>query len=155
PCATLAAMSVEKRRRPAASFRCTTDSRPGSKIGILPWFRSPILLSSTSRQNTELPTSARQAPVTRPTYPVPTTVTFMRSRSWSEIELFGAPRRVSLPAAAGGAAPVELARLEAAGFATIARKAPGMAVHEVAHEIQIPALVGRGGGDDLRLEQAV
>src|SRR3954466_1310091 len=154
PCATLAATSVEKRSRPACSFLCTMASRPGSKIGILPCFSRPILRSSRSRQNTELPASARQAPVTSPTYPVPTTVTFMRP-SRGQFELLGAPRRIRLPAAARRAAPVELARLEAAGLAPIARQAPRMPVHEAAHELQISPLVGRAGGDDLRLEQAV
>src|SRR4029077_11928562 len=154
PCATLAGTSVEKVSRPACSFLCTIASRPGSKIGMLPCFSRPILRSSRSRQNTELPASARQALVTRPTYPVPTTVTFMRP-SRGQFELFGAPRRIGLPAAAGGAAPVELARLEAAGLAAIARQAPGMPVHQAAHQLEIPALVGRARGDDLRLEQAV
>src|SRR5262245_32635883 len=154
PCATLAGTSVEKLSRPACSFLCTIASRPGSKIGILPCFSRPILRSSRSRQNTELPASARQAPVTRPTYPVPTIVTFTRI-SGGEVEFFGAPRRVGLPAAAGGAAPMELARLEAAGFAAIAGQAPRMAVHEAAHQLQVSALVGRARGDDLRLEQAV
>src|SRR3954466_5309308 len=154
PCATLAATSVEKRSRPACSFLCTMASRPGSKIGILPCFSRPILRSSRSRQNTELPASARQAPVTSPTYPVPTTVTFM-GPSRGEFELFGAARRIGLPAAAGGAAPVELARLEAAGLAAIARQAPGVPMHEAAHQLEIPALVRRARADDLRLEQAV
>jgi hypothetical protein len=67
PCATLAAMSVEKRRRPAASLRFTIGSRPGSKIGISPRFSRSIFFASRSRQKTLLPASARQAPVTRPT----------------------------------------------------------------------------------------
>src|SRR6185369_1995427 len=53
------------------------------------------------------------------------------------------------------AAPVELARLEAAGLAAIARQAPGMPVHQAAHQLEVPALVGRARGDDLRLEQAI
>src|SRR4029077_297956 len=69
--------------------------------------------------------------------------------------LFGAPRRIGLPAAAGRAAPVELARLEAAGLATIARQAAGMPMHEAAHQLESPALAGRARADDLRLEQAV
>src|SRR5207237_4977720 len=83
------------------------------------------------------------------------TVTFMRVYSWGEIEFLGSARRISLPAAAGGTAPVELARLEAASFAAIARKAPGMAVHEVAHELEIAPALGRAGGDDLRFEEAI
>src|SRR5262249_1044901 len=38
-----------------------------------------ILPASTSAQTTSLPVSARHAPTTRPTYPVPTTPTFTRS----------------------------------------------------------------------------
>src|SRR4051812_28194552 len=79
----------------------------------------------------------------------------MRSHSWGEIEFFGAARRIGLPATAGWAAPVELARLEAAGFAAVTRKAPGMPVHQVAHQLEVPALVGRACSDDLRLEPAV
>src|SRR5438034_8723047 len=83
------------------------------------------------------------------------TVTFMRIYSWGEFEFLRAPRRVGLPAAAGGTAPVELAGLEAAGLAAVAREAAGVAVHEIAHELQIPALVRGARGDDLRLEQAI
>src|SRR6266850_8222996 len=83
------------------------------------------------------------------------TVTFMRIYSWSQLEFLRAARRVSLPAATARAAPVELARLEAAGFTTVAREAPGVPVHEAAHELEIAPLVGRAGGDDLRLEQPV
>src|SRR5688500_20277161 len=83
------------------------------------------------------------------------TLTFIRSCSWREVELLGAPRRIGFPAAAGGAVPVELARLEAAAFAAIARQAPRVAVHEVAHQLEVAAPVGRACDDDLRLEQAV
>src|SRR5581483_3662494 len=75
--------------------------------------------------------------------------------SWGEIELFGAPRRIGFPAAAGRAMPVELARLEAAGLAAVAREAARVAVDEVAHQLQVAAPVRVLGGDDLRLEQAV
>src|SRR5438105_569485 len=83
------------------------------------------------------------------------TVTFMRIYSWGEFEFLRAPRRVGLPAAAGGTAPVELARLEAAGLAAVAREAAGMAVHQIAHQLQIPALVRGAGGDDLRFQQPI
>src|SRR5882672_6306208 len=79
----------------------------------------------------------------------------MRVYSWGELEFLGSSRRVGLPAAAAGTAPVELARLEAAGFAAVARKAPRMPVHQAPHQLEIAALVGRAGGDDLRLEQAI
>src|SRR5690606_31856950 len=39
--------------------------------------RRSILTSSASMHSTSWPLSARQAPVTRPTYPVPTTLTFI------------------------------------------------------------------------------
>src|SRR5688572_30094750 len=51
--------------------------------------------------------------------------------------------------------PVELARLEAAALAAVARQAPRVAVHQVAHQLEVATLVGRAGGDDLRLEQAI
>src|SRR4051812_10804597 len=86
------------------------------------------------------------------------TVTFMPSapcESWRELEFLSTARRIGFPAAAPGAAPVELARLEAAGFAAIAREAPNMAVHEIAHELQVSALVRGARRDHLRLEPAV
>jgi hypothetical protein len=67
PCATLAAGSVVKRSRPAAAFRSTSSGSPGSWIGISPAFSAAILRGSTSKQRTSLPTSAKQAPDTRPT----------------------------------------------------------------------------------------
>jgi len=48
PCATLAAASVVKRRRPAARLRATISASPGSWIGMPPSFRTPILRASTS-----------------------------------------------------------------------------------------------------------
>src|SRR6185503_8586992 len=158
PCATLAATSVENMRRPACSLRLTIGSSPGSKIGISPALRRAIFFSSRSRQNTVLPASARQAPVTRPTYPVPMTVTFMPStlcESWCQLELLGSPRRIGFPPAAGGTAPVELPCLEAAGLAAVAREAPRVAVHQAAHQLEVAPLARRAGADDLRLEQAV
>src|SRR3954462_7406161 len=86
------------------------------------------------------------------------TVTFMPSapcESWRELEFLSTARRIGFPAAAPGAAPVELARLEAAGFAAIAREAPNVAVHEIAHQLQVSALVRRARRDHLRLEPAV
>ena len=46
-------------------------------VGTPPAFRMSILRLSTSRQRTSLPTSAKQVPVTSPTYPVPIIVIFM------------------------------------------------------------------------------
>src|SRR5581483_595978 len=86
------------------------------------------------------------------------TVMFMPSapcESWCQLEFLSTPRRIGLPAAASRAAPVELARLEAAGFAAIARQAPDVPVHQIAHQLQVASLVGRAGGDHLRLEPAV
>src|SRR3990172_9166456 len=83
------------------------------------------------------------------------TVTFMRFASRRQVELLGAPRRVGLPAAAGRAAPVELARLEAAALAAVAGEAPRVAVHEIAHQLQVAPALGRCRPDDLRLEQPV
>ena len=51
--------------------------------------------------------------------------------------------------------PVELARLEAAVLAAVAREAAGVAVDQVAHQLQVAPPLGRAGGDDLRLEQPV
>ncbi len=67
PCRVVSAASVEKCSRPVSALRCTSPSRPGSKIGISPRFRASTLSWSMSMQTTSLPTSARQAPVTRPT----------------------------------------------------------------------------------------
>src|SRR5438445_818327 len=51
--------------------------------------------------------------------------------------------------------PVELARLEAAVLAAVAREAAGVPVDQVAHQLQVAPPLGRAGGDDLRLEQPV
>src|SRR5438876_7129415 len=123
-------------------------------MGIFPSFNALTLASSRSRQKTSLPMSARQAPVTRPTYPVPTTVTFMSS-SRCEVELFAAPRRVGLPAAARRAQPVELARLETAVLAAIAGEPARVTVHEISYQLEVVAPLGAGRADDLRLQQPV
>ena len=69
--ATAPAVSVVKLSRPAAALRATSASRPGSKIGISPARRRSILAASLSMQVTKWPKSAKQAPDTSPTYPVP------------------------------------------------------------------------------------
>src|SRR5947209_91022 len=46
-------------------------------MGTSPSWRRRILSASMSIQTTSLPRSAKQAPVTRPTYPVPMTAIFM------------------------------------------------------------------------------
>src|SRR4051812_21325512 len=50
-------------------------------MGMRPASRSAILAASLSTQTTSLPRSAKTAPVTRPTYPVPTTQMFMADGS--------------------------------------------------------------------------
>src|ERR1700694_927988 len=85
-------------------------------------------------------------------------VTFMPSsycESWREIKFFRSAGMIGLPAAAGRAVPVELARLEAAILAAIAREAPGMRVHQVADQLQVARARGRLGADDLRFQQPV
>ena len=67
PKATASATSVVKRRRPASTLDWMSSRRPGSWMGTPPLFRVAILAGSMSRQQTELPMSARQVPVTRPT----------------------------------------------------------------------------------------
>src|SRR5215472_15039907 len=115
-----------------------------------------IFFSSRSRQSTSLPTSAKHAPVTRPTYPVPTIEIFKSSLPISGclVEFLGPSRRVGLPSAARGAVPVELARLEPAILAPIPRKAPGLAVDEIAYLLEVVAPLYRRD-QELRLEQLV
>src|SRR5512139_431124 len=45
-------------------------------MGRMPWLRLAMRSSFTSRQTTRWPRSARQVPVTRPTYPTPITAMF-------------------------------------------------------------------------------
>ena len=63
--------------RPAATLLTTISRRPGSKIGSPPAFSVAIFLSSLSMQVTSLPQSAKQVPVTSPTYPVPMKAIFI------------------------------------------------------------------------------
>src|SRR5213078_3381725 len=68
--------SVVNSSRPSRWLRITSGSSPGSWIGSR-FCRNPsIFAASTSTQRTSFPVSAKQAPATRPTYPVPTTVIF-------------------------------------------------------------------------------
>src|ERR1700752_1775191 len=53
----------------------TSSFRPGSYIWISPALHPAIFVASLSTQTTLWPSSERQAPVTSPTYPVPTTPT--------------------------------------------------------------------------------
>src|ERR1700684_2193084 len=68
---TAALRSVVKLSRPAAELLATHWSRPGSKIGSSPRVRRSILPASLSTQVSDTPNSEKQAPETRPTYPVP------------------------------------------------------------------------------------
>ncbi len=70
-------MFVVKRRRSSRRLRLTISSSPGSKIGISPRLSRSIFEASVSTQTTSLPDSAKQVPVTSPTYPVPTTAIFI------------------------------------------------------------------------------
>src|ERR1041384_2621873 len=58
---------------PSLTPFATRASNPGSKIGITPELIEAIWLSSLSTQVTLIPKSAKQAPETSPTYPVPIT----------------------------------------------------------------------------------
>src|SRR5579863_6939928 len=49
-------------------------------MGTSPCWRAATLASSVSTQTTSFPESAKQVPATRPTYPVPTTHTFMAGK---------------------------------------------------------------------------
>src|SRR6266850_5412417 len=68
------ARSLENLSRPSRTLRPTSSGSPGSKNGSSSPRRRSTLAVSLSTQVTRLPKSARHAPVTRPTYPVPTTV---------------------------------------------------------------------------------
>lgn len=61
------ARSVVKLRRPSRWFLSTISSRPGSYIGISPFWRDSILAWFTSTHVTLTPISAKQVPLTRPT----------------------------------------------------------------------------------------
>jgi hypothetical protein len=55
------------------SFFAISSSSPGSKIGTSPRWSRSTFSCTTSRTTTSWPRSARQAAVTRPTYPAPKT----------------------------------------------------------------------------------
>ena len=71
--------SVVKCRRPASTLRFTSSSSPGSYMGISPRSSESILAWSISTQVTLMPISAKHAPETSPTYPVPTIAIFIVS----------------------------------------------------------------------------
>src|SRR5689334_15650964 len=74
---TLSARLVVNFSRPSRKFRVNNFSSPGSKMVISP-FESLFTFSlSISTQITVFPVSAKQVPVTKPTYPVPITAIFI------------------------------------------------------------------------------
>src|SRR5258708_25311337 len=79
---------------------------------------------------------------------------FCLRASGRQLEFLVAPRRIGFPAPAGGTVPVELPCLESAVLAMVARQALGMAVYEIADELQIVAPFG-GRDQELRFEQLV
>ena len=87
---TAVRVSVVKLRRPLCALRRTISSSPGSKIGISPAPSARIFSSSLSTHVTLMPNSAKQAPVTSPTYPVPMTAMFILSAPLPP--LFPSPR---------------------------------------------------------------
>ena len=64
---TAPARSVVNDSRSAAALRCTISASCGSKNGISPCRSFSILAASASTHVTVLPSSAKHAPVTRPT----------------------------------------------------------------------------------------
>ena len=56
---------------PDEKFLLTSSFKPGSKNGILFLFNKEIFFLSLSTHQTLFPKSAKQAPLTRPTYPTP------------------------------------------------------------------------------------
>src|SRR5207237_8372248 len=65
-----AAESVVNDSRAASTLRATNASRPGSNSGTVPFCNCAILAVSLSMHVTTWPKSEKQAPDTRPTYPV-------------------------------------------------------------------------------------
>src|SRR5438128_64459 len=70
------------------------------------------------------------------------------------LELGGAPRRECLPAAARGALPEELPRLEAAVGAQVHGERLRVRVHQVLHELQVLAPLRRSA-HELRIDETV
>ena len=62
-----AEMSEVNDRRPAATLLSTSESSPGSKIGIFPARSASIFSGTLSTQTTFTPNSEKQAAETRPT----------------------------------------------------------------------------------------
>src|SRR5215470_15859385 len=66
-------------------------------MGMCPALRASTLARLLSTQTTSLPRSAKTAPVTSPTYPVPTTQMFMGSRTRGHQDTKRAPSGPLLP----------------------------------------------------------
>ena len=75
--ATAVAASVVKLSRPASAFRRTRSSRPGSLEEMSRSRSRSIFSASISTQRTSWPCALKQAPVTRPTFPVPMIESFI------------------------------------------------------------------------------
>ena len=73
------AASTVKASRPEASPEASSGSRPGSQIGHCPSRSRRTRSASMSAHTTRCPPSARQAPVTSPTYPEPNTAMRIRA----------------------------------------------------------------------------
>ena len=76
-----AARSDDTRSRPDSTPVAISSSSPGSTIGLTPRSSGSSLCGSTSTPTTLCPSFDRQAAVTAPTYPRPTTTTFIREVS--------------------------------------------------------------------------
>ena len=72
-------LSDEEKHRSLVIFRCFESklSIPGSKNGHFPDFKLSILDILLSIHTVWYPNSAKQAPDTKPTYPVPTIANFI------------------------------------------------------------------------------
>src|SRR5919204_5403705 len=104
-------------------------------MGIQPSSRSPIFVPSVSMHVTELPESARHAPATSPTYPVPTTQ--IRTRSSSGLGQVSLERRRAMR----GGVLAEHPRPRQDAHLT------PLLVRHLAHEAQ--RLLGRARDEDL------
>ncbi|MEA2293732.1 MAG: UDPglucose 6-dehydrogenase, partial [Solirubrobacteraceae bacterium] len=65
--------SAEMIKLASNAFLATSPSSSGSQIGMRPCLRASIFSASMSMHQTSLPSSAKPAAVTKPTYPVPMT----------------------------------------------------------------------------------
>src|SRR5437016_5073627 len=85
-------------------------------------------------------------------------VIFMSSaqcESWCEVKFLGPPGRVGFPAAARRATPMKLPRAEPAFLAPVAQELRGVAMHQVAQELEVATLLGRLRAENLHFQQPV